>query len=81
MIDPTIPTEEFVYIAGMTINGAEALLEAVERLPRPDGAERIPLFFRFGWGGERHPGIAAAWRIARRMSDEVIASGKEACHA
>lgn len=80
VIDPTLPTDEFIYIAGLTIAGAEAVLEAVDRLPRPEGAETIPLFVRFGWGGERHPGIAATWRVARKMSEELIASEKEACH-
>ena len=44
VIDPTIPKDEFLYVACMKINGADALQEAVDCLPRPGGADKTSAF-------------------------------------
>lgn len=74
IIDPTLPSEAISYFPGLRFEGEPGISEAI-RLPKPDWAEDLPFFYRFGWGGKDSPEFMAAWDAALRCCNATIAEG------
>ena len=71
ILDPTLPSHDLIYFPGLRLEG---MLEVskVMRLPKPDGCEDIPFFYRFGWGGRDSHEFRAAWEGAIRYCNLLI---------
>jgi hypothetical protein len=64
VVDPTLPEEDIVYFSGLRFEGQRALSKAMIEIPREEGCEDLPLFYRFGWGGSESPEFCGAWEDA-----------------
>jgi hypothetical protein len=70
IFDPTLPDEIMVYFPGLKFAGEKGIAEAMRR-PKPEGAEDLPFFCRYGWSGRVSPEFCNAWKQAL----EFTASG------
>ena len=68
IIDPTLPTEVYVYYAGLRCVGQRGLAEAMA-IPKSEYTEEdVPIFYRFGWAGSGSPEFSQARKQAERLA-------------
>ncbi len=60
IIDPTLPERELIYFPGIRADGIQKLSAAIVDKKFPDEFGKLPLFYRYGWGGVDHPEFLAA---------------------
>jgi hypothetical protein len=68
IIDPTLLDENVAYFPGLRFKGREGL-DSTWRIPGMDeSGMKLPIFYRFGWGGKNSPeflqAIVSAYRFA-----------------
>ena len=68
IIDPTLPDVPLVYFPGLRFQGRDGL-DSTWRIPGVlKTGEKLPIFYRFGWGGVKSPefleAIINAYRFA-----------------
>ena len=68
IIDPTLPTDKAMYFPGLRFEGQYGISQGL-KIPKKDGCEDFPIFYRFGWGGHKSPDFRAARSAAMRLSD------------
>lgn len=68
IIDPTLPTDEAMYFPGLRFEGRFGISEGL-KIPKENGCEDFPIFYRFGWGGHESPDFRAARSAAMRLSN------------
>jgi|ERR1043165_5172557 hypothetical protein len=74
ILDPTLPQEDMIYFAGLRFEGEPGIAEGIKR-PKPKGAEDLPFFYRYGWGGKDSPEFCQAWQQALEFVNGVVAAG------
>ena len=68
VVDPTLPSDNIAYFAGLRFQGQRELAEALQ-IPKPSRTtEDFPIFYRFGWGGIESPEFRAALVSANRYA-------------
>ena len=70
IIDPTLPANDIIYFPGLRFEGTLGLSKAL-RLPKDEGTEDFPIFYRFGWGADS-PEFSAARETAHRCYSVII---------
>jgi len=71
IVDPTLPRDVLTYIPGLRFTGRTGLEEA-KQIPKPKHTSKdFPIFYRFGWAGQEHPEMKAAWAAVRRHIENV----------
>jgi hypothetical protein len=68
IVDPTLPTEDMVYFSGLRFKGKDGL-DCSWKIPGfLESGMKLPIFYRFGWGGVNSPeflqAIVRAYRFA-----------------
>jgi hypothetical protein len=68
IIDPTLPDADVAYFAGLRFKGRDGL-DFTWRIPGLiESGKKLPIFYRFGWGGVNSPeflqAIVEAYRFA-----------------
>ena len=71
IIDPTLPTDTFVYFPGLRCEGPLGISMALRR-SKPSYCDDLPFFYRFGWGGCDCPEFAAARQAAERFVGQFV---------
>ena len=71
ILDPTLPKDDLVYFPGLRFEGRVGIAKALWSIPKPDGCEDFPIFYRFGWGGRDSPEFMFARQAVRRLSDRM----------
>jgi hypothetical protein len=68
IIDPTLPDAPWVYFPGLRFKGRDGL-DSTWRIPGfKESGVKVPIFYRFGWGGAKSPeflgAVVQAYRFA-----------------
>jgi hypothetical protein len=74
ILDPTLPREHMVYFPGLRFEGEPGIAKAMRR-PKPKGAEDLPFFYRFGWGGRDSPEFCQTWKQALDYANSLVVQG------
>jgi hypothetical protein len=67
VIDPTLPADEYTYVAGLRWEGIAEVNKAL-LAPKKRGTPDLPFFYRYGWGGCDSPAFHAARLKAERIA-------------
>lgn len=67
VIDTTIPTDGLVYFAALRFTGRKGQEEALA-IPANGSDQKLPIFFRFGFGGRNSPEYMQAFEDATSYS-------------
>ena len=68
IVDPTLPSDDIVYFAGLRFRGQRELAEGLQIPKPPRTTDDFPIFYRFGWGGIESPEFRAALVSANRYA-------------
>lgn len=73
IVDPTINDEHLVYFPGLRYQGAAGLSQAITKVPKQfESCEDLPIFYRFGFGGENCPEMTQAREQAKAYSKSIV---------
>jgi len=71
VIDPTLTGDGITYFPGLRFEGERGIARAMA-IPKPEyTTEDLPIFYRFGWGGNDNPEFRQARNLAMAYSNDL----------